>query len=1473
MSSEKIIPVEGINLDISPLYLGNQKARLIKNMDISLLNKGDGSNVLVFKPLTSTELYSNIKLPAGKNIVCGGGVSRERNEAYIWRWNSLKNHSIVRIKDGVEEFVYVGPYLKLSLDPSHYISIVGKMFAQKVCVGDEERTYLYWTKGIGRQGFLCVEDSIETNSFNETSYPFFGGNYYDREELVSLGIVKPEGCIKIKPVISGNNGLNLIKERTLRFRISYTDRYGRPSEHGNLSGSYYTEDCLGSSVDCLDITFEAGGPLWEKINIEIQRGCTTEWDTIDVIDKYEKCNEPWYRRPINTNINYNTENNTITYRYCGGKSCTPIPDAETQRIENPLPQTSQSLFSIGGGIALANNEYGFKPWECDLKDKISFIVEKPTPDPLIDNTTRNIVVWMSIFNSFDNRGGTIQGLWNKDGKTVFGGVGNGNNEVESGIIGTYKMHFADPEQQGFIGYLAGTKIAAVSEQYRYNTEIGDYEKYGVAASPSEIRSNKWLQRFEFKNVPPGKFIFRVASHQKKLTEADYQKTSTYIQGHGTISGINVNHNIVSGSRELFIDVCSKDYNSRDESTVLVLTDITNPERRDTRVAEGYIYETKDGEQGAIPIEMASITATGIGINRRVYSTDHNGFYFCSAKDASYSLQFWIRKDCKFNQVGSLSVPRSAGITTRNFYAIDKWSTYLDEKCNRVIVKGRITDCDTGAGLPGIIVGITEGQFTLSNDQGGFELIVHDLESQPRKSKILFMSTGRCNITTCAGDKCFPTRDYIQPACSVCTERIFQLQTYELRLSTLGRSGLQKGGRYSFALSGSDWMGRTNAAQTDNRWDLQIPNENETKSFKYSKIKCVIDAAAVFPLWMKKLYFRFSKNLAYNDFLTWVVDRFEFIDNTGLVNTVTPTQIKIYYSSLNEYAKQNNFSSNVNWQFVDERNSLRIQDIVHFVANGDGVIFDKTITSLVKYDKDGRYFLIEYTSDLSNLKEGAYLKLMRPSECVDANIYFSVCKTIDIIDGKPTDYEFTLDAVDSYQVNRQIPTPVVITKKKTVIVENSNPVIYEEVEESETVNIIKPYSWSFEHDSPNDLWGTKCNNRGQAISKNPYEDIICKKSEVALSGAIGVNGVVNFHHYFDNARKTMFPDGYGGITAGVSQQNIILFICENDNYVINYDDNSVRYDSSGRAFVSGSDNQFSKPRPKSGENYGCLLIDRNTISYHNGLVVWFDSQRSCLVMHDFKSANDFSSGQCFKYLSFKSRDIKKFNKTTGLKRFWHGIINPVDGQYYLTDFNLRNKSYINNDMDVSLTKEDTFCFDLSVKGFPLRKTCSFTPELYLALESDEKESQLFSFNNGDTMSHYRSNNTVFNNFYGVQCQHGIRIIKVTDPLKPMMDLFVETYVDEVLLYGERVLTESGQLSKIPRNFFKRGENFWAAPILCDLNTMSDPNLSIQSKLFDGDRLRGRWIDILFMGDPDNLGKYFELTGIVISSMVVEKSVSK
>ena len=128
MAGQKLVPLQGLQLDTANQFMTPLQARYIKNLVYELSDMGDsggdkGAQSGVMKPLESNAIYCVINLPEGDNYVNGTLPSVETNELYVWVWNSNKNHCIFRI-NGLSQsadIIYVGSCIDLINEPEYFI--------------------------------------------------------------------------------------------------------------------------------------------------------------------------------------------------------------------------------------------------------------------------------------------------------------------------------------------------------------------------------------------------------------------------------------------------------------------------------------------------------------------------------------------------------------------------------------------------------------------------------------------------------------------------------------------------------------------------------------------------------------------------------------------------------------------------------------------------------------------------------------------------------------------------------------------------------------------------------------------------------------------------------------------------------------------------------------------------------------------------------------------------------------------------------------------------------------------------------------------------------------------------------------------------------------------------------------------------------------------------------------------------------
>lgn len=1471
---QPILPRE-INTDIAPEYIKDGIVRFIKNLTLKKgangYPEGLGQNEEKLKPLQANEIYAPINLPNGTNYAIGGKWFDTTNEAYIFVWNSENNHFIYRINcyNATAEMVKINPDFNFQLQPEYFIHENGILLEVYYLVDSdtgEQKIFkqLYWTDGYNPQGYLVPDDCIATNGFDENTYPYFKGDY-DKAAIYRLGNPTLNKCIGITevPHTDADNGLsNDLLFTPFQFRIQSIDVWGRPTEHDIISDVYFPQinDCLASSNNlsrAIDLTFDAGNPFTNIINVEYRIGNSEQWYVDKTLFLYNGSNVgEWWKRERNTDINYNPSNNTITYRFYRNQGQDVISVNETNRIKNPIPFTSQGIIELNRKIALFNNKDGSLPFSQDLKSKITTKVIPPSETFV---ATRNITIYVPIWNDSTNQFPQVS----KDGSNgyVWGNPADSRN---------FSQYFKNINQSGFGGYLVGSGYTISTQVYldAGGNLVDDTELNGRNLSPSHFT----MQKFEFTNIPPGVYVFRLMSHlADPTTTENYQNTSTTVWGTCPFSFNGSNFNINTSARqpyqELTIDVRNGDYSTLNDTQMLVIADLASSGWKPTC---GYIYETKRNGYSENPMELMSVLG-GNGLWSII--TDHNGFYWFSTRGSGRTYNFSFEYKC--NKVTFGNGEGNANIVRFINYYLDEignpvaYPDFYTTPCNRILVKGRAVLNNSSIGIPNLTVCLTRGGTAVTDSDGYFTIIAHDYVDGSVRSDYVIVTNGACYYTDSSNNAIVPINILINKCSSCGTTRDYNLSGYFV-LNYKTEKGLLSGGTYGIACQGYDWLGRSGDAQ--HLGYINIPSIIQSKAIGASTIKVTIDPNATFPKDVEYITFSISPETTIDTYLSWVVDRCEFIDNTGNINEIAPTQIRIYYESINEYNKQHNFSTTTGWQFISSvQNTPIVGDKVQFFINGDGTFYNKTIISLVKYDSVGQYFLIDYTSELKNLKSNALIRLIRPKTITGNEPYYEICDSrVDIVDGKALVNEITLNAYDTFYLSRQIPVPTPLSSiATTTTIQNqvtsgtTTTTSVEQIVSRTTTNQLRNFGFRFEHHSVSNFWGEKVCNRGRVRFKNPYEGIIEHQDQVAISGELSLNGQLNYLNYFDDSLKIDFEiPNTGGIVGALVMSGRIRFICQHSNFVVGYNDNMLRINADGTASVPSAQNSFGQPERINDDKYGCLLRDKNTIGIKDNNIIFLDSTMGELL-------GFAPSGQKIEFTRNK-HDVfftKKLKSVIGTNRYFHKGINPLTDEYLLTDFDLDNVSYMNQERWYNENVNETLSFDINTGKF--LGMFSFTPELYVGADGDKKHKQLFSFKNAVPYCHYNINeNQTFNTFYGETCERVIVLVHNGNMMDEKIFKWIETY-GKYLYWANKITTESQQVSRLLKSRWLRTVKFYKAAFLNDVNT-PDVNNRLDNKLFNGNPLYGRYIEISLVGDEKDNATYSELAGIIVWFEKIQKS---
>ncbi len=1502
---QKYIP-RRLDLDSHESLVGPDAARFIKNLiysleDTSVEGVGQGAQTGVYKPLPSNAVYvDDFTYPAGNNYPIGSYTCKELNQAFWFTYNDQSNHSVHRINgyNQTIDVVYIGPALNFTLNPENFIH-KGACWVEIVSIEDpntgEEvyRTFLFFTDGATDQHFICVEDSIATNGFDPTLFPFFSGDY-DPKILITMATPTPMDCIGVAEVPLDQDSVQLSNDlilNTWQFRIRTYDVWGRPSEYGIFSDLYIPGGggCIQSSTNlarCLNLIFNAPPPHINQVEVAYRNCNVAQWYTAATINLYN--GSPlgeWWTRSRNPGtaypfFSYDSNTGKITYTFCAEQGCDPIAPTVTNRLYNPIGRTSEALTKINKFISLSNNKDGFLPFSQDLLNDFTITVIPPDQAP---NSARNIEIYVEVFNPwiFQNEPIYQQVLTGTNKVYAFGSFGFPNPGTLSGSFVPWKQYFINPNQAGFVGVLVGTGAYAVSQQYVMDsngnfTEVTDF----TTIKNPLANSIRYFQKFTFSNVQPQTYVFRIIDHQTDPTVTPgYINTSTYLSGSYRCNFQNPTNflsavdegSVVSYSKELVIDVCNGNYSTLTDNKILVIYDLSQ-----STVRAGYVKNTNQATVDQIGIQLLNVGFTSPqNVSSRF--TDHNGFFFvsttASGQGSDYSISGYC--SCKYvNFTGSISTGSGKGLIVDDWYLNNNVNcpNYDDPVlgvCNFILITGQIVICGSDVGVPNIGVVLTRGGFATTDTSGNFTIIAtDDATTIGTRQDTLYYISSSCAFTDC-NDNCIASQLITIYKCVSCVARSVSVPLTSVQYVFL--KGLLSGGTYPIGLTPWDWAGRPGAVQP--LGNAVMPSVYQTKVFAPSQVKISWPSTTILPSSVAYFTFCIGQEITIADYVDWIVDSFLFVDNTGLENTEAPTQIKIFYASLVEYNKQNNYNTTVNWGFLEtlppatgtviqSTNSTTqnpvTTDRVQFLLNGDGTFFTQNIVSLVKYDQTGQYFLIQYTSALSGLVANARIRIFRPMVCTETAPYFETCSPVLVNNGQPEVNSVILNAFDTYYIYRGIiPVPVA---------QDTNPVTY--------VDQPRLQGLPFEHNSPSDFWGQGCYNQGRTNAANPQETVIYSKDQIALSGALSPTAQLNYLCYFDDAQKFSFYDNpTNGIVAVLTYGVILLIIGQSDHYVVGYNDNVMRVDDNGNVIVPSAAEQFGNPNPKNTPKYGCLYFDKNTIYEKDGLVHWLDTAKGYVVQHNFSSAQQVSKQDLSKgipggidsWLRPKIKEIQNFNLQNGGTRYWHAVVNTQGTEFILTDFTIGSTNPVNSERQIDFTSNETIAMSLFSKAW--KGFYGFIPELYMELEGELAGQQLFSFLKGIPYAHYNElESQGFGQMYGQNLVRVIEPVVSIDNLRNKKPFAVAVFCKESQYFSDRTVSSTGQQTRMLLGAWIQASFGWYAPFLCDLNTPFDPNRPIATGtnvLMDGNTIIGTYIKIRLIGNPVDDTIYSELQGCAIS----------
>jgi hypothetical protein len=1017
-------------------------------------------------------------------------------------------------------------------------------------------------------------------------------------------------------------------------------------------------------------------------------------------------------------------------------------------------------------------------------------------------------------------------------------------------------------------------------------------------------------------VPAGNYIARLARHDADLGES-YQQTSGWVQGifdHTqlfTSSGDFKSNAVTEFRKEFTIDSTAGDVDmwGKGNDMFYVFVPYQPGSNAHFRFVEGHVWE--DGTT-KLPIELVHYYVNkGADNLKRIGSfTDHNGAYFAyTVKDLAFLAEvifdpafFQCVANAKlFNTtISNLAGEEDGHFQNVNLTIADHYTAEIAVN-NRIVVKGKVVDCDSGLGIPSVGVTLEFGPTFYTDSDGNFTYYAREHWAGRRLGNFYINTGGECLFTGCG---CSPVGlipfDTQGLPCGVNSPRYWPTDlSISLKVLDQNGRGLKTGGHYGISFHLGDLAGRVNYSQ--NLKYIDIPTFMETGVFTPSQIKWSLKGKLNLPSWAKYIFFARTNNLSANKYLQWVGDKIDFIDNKGniVMDGNGAIRAKITIKSLLDFNIQSNFNTNVNYQFVQG-------DIMRVMDDGDNNLFNPantdgfmdyqvlgttynqtiaseqsnqtTITSAVTKDgsgnttsttetvsnsnpvnvnDDGVSFIVEFDERLLQLKDktGFWIELIRPRDISSVESYYEIVGSIPVIGGEPMVTSGTLDTFDTFYQVRSIKIPNALGKS---------------------------YGHPFESASVTDFFMLgDCSSNGRVNVKDPQASQIWIEDETARTDEIFNAGRVNgLGHCRTKNRKNFKSQTFGGIVAAHADRNRITMICEHDWIIADFDDNQLKVTSQG--FVTANmENTISNPYPKEGSYYGCAYEDTATIVFADGMCVWADRHNSAIVALDYhhnqssvpvgyRNAVDIAAEDMRSYFVNKFNYVLGFNAKLSKADYLANLIelvgglDPMTGEYNITfrprmGLKTDPQYFVNNEREIFYDTAETLVYNPDLKKW--NGWTGYAPECYGTLSKSSSGVELITFAAGAPWFHNSIGQKSTNVFYGVETEQVIEVaLNVANELDKIYQmLYVLSPV--VKYFTDRILTQQKNFfSYMPLSHFSRVGKQLHASFKCNMAGYPNPIKPVNSLLMDGDRTTGKVALVRLVADPNNNPEYAELNAI-------------
>lgn len=1397
--------------------------------------------------------------------------------------------------------------------------------------------HLCWTNAKKWQGWINVIAAIATNGFDAAQFPYWALRppHFDREELLEWPVRPPmiKPVVEVVENTEEDTGkLNRIVDKAIQFAISYKNTDGRPSTLSpySLPLTVKSEEYLNNPNSIpkkAKLTLYAGSPLTEQCILYIRvagekntldsLAVWGDWQLYDTIDKFDTPadGDYWLRQNPWNGRNYDTVFNTFEYIFDFSKVTKFVSPNDVLRIQNSMPQISKALSDMDDNLLLINNRYGYDNFSKTLLDKLTAVVKEKTVQTCA-RPMRTIYLYAYIGQCGSNFAYTSQvGYTSAADTTVrFGGLrmnsSGGAASVNIDEAKFFQLDFAD--RDAFRCYLKGTPYYADGEWYIVKSDntmeaVGamyDFNNNDVKINVQTIfeAGSYFMCRFKL-TVPAGRYIATLGRHNV-ASNADYRGQSTYIYGIANsrvksttgLGGrvlVSIKPNsVVSYSKEMEIDCTTGNVdvwgNNADLFYVYCPYNQGIGGNGKYRFIEGYF---KESATNPLPVEMFPYYLQNFAADDWGKFTDKNGFYWAFTKVAQAdqrSIEFVAKVNCVFPT--QFVIPTSqTGIGWKQnavAYLASHTGTGQVGGCNRVVCRGKITNLAGTVNYSNIAISIKDGNTVYTDTNGEFTLVVHNGDNTLRTSNVYVNAGGNYIISmlNCGFVPILNFSEALSP-CVNCNERIYPVRfDLGVQIQSFTQTSLKQQGKYNVGLCGADLAGRITSICPFKELEVSsfLRRNNVNATYIQMQILSALNIFAENPdiKWVAPYV---SKNTNAKRNFQWVGDRMVYLDTNGNVVTDISSAAfaKIIIDSLYNANVASNFTLLASYQFVKG-------DRLIFLDDGDGNLFNTaTFGDPVNIEILGTNYnqaainaglqlpqtntvldnntitaqneiglIVRYDARLERLKDktGYWVEIYTPTKSDDNIPFFEIAGFYPVITGEIAQFAGYDNGVPVYN----FPSSIDLEFWDTYYLQRN-------------ING-KFFNHPFESPNVTDTWGANVTSGGRLNVEDKNAAQYWDGGDVARSDSFSslFNGLATFRN---ENRKSYGVYPYGEILAAITRRNVIMFICTNDWFVVEFNAPYTKV-RDGNLVVTNLDENLSLPRPKDGPMFGIAARDIAAIVADDDLVFWYDTQNTAIVKSNWGSAIDITEasegerGGMQSYLNAKTGFINDWNQNHDHNEKFDVIagIDAERGNLYFTFRPRRLNStnplaFVNRRRTWDVGYQETLVYSVQYRGW---LSCqNFTPEAYGRLRGGWANSEFLSFVSGIAYRHNNTPVTSFLNFYGVQCEPVLSAVvnKKQDDVKILQA--IKQHIEGSQMFIDLIFeSQLNSFSYIPANLWKEKEGNFYAAVLRDMASFPnpDPDQLFRSLLFDGKRCYGEFIYCRFVQKFEDLGKYFQLNDI-------------